>query len=76
MDILPAFVTTLRSWWSSRMSLSYGVYILGRETSKNKKTDKKNLKIKKNTHKPNTLLTKVRNAVKNEECWDSGEILA
>lgn len=58
------------------MSLSYGVYILGRETSKNKKTDKKNLKIKKHTHTNQTLLTKVRNAVKNEECWDSGEILA
>lgn len=32
------------------MSLSYGVYILGRETSKNKKTDKKKFKNKKNTH--------------------------
>lgn len=69
MDILHAFVTTLQSWWSGRMSLSYGVDILGRETSKNKKTDLKK-------ENPKTLLTDIRNAVKNEECWNSGEILA
>lgn len=47
--ILHVFMTTLQSKWSGRMFLAHGVYIVGKETNKNKK---KIDKFKTKTNKP------------------------
>ena len=50
VGILHVFVTTLQSKWSGRMSLSHRVYIVGKETNKNKKIDKFKTKTNKPKH--------------------------